>query len=193
MALTLVASRRRRNPTGPKAVPGPVTDQQILDHRPLVRTIAHWARRRAPYPVDIDDLIQVGWCGFLAGIKRYDPSRNVPLGAFCTLWVRGAIHRHIYKPRALWENGMFQMLRAYDPDTGEVMEQGPHTPPESESLRMLMDDLLLTLPEREKAIVQALYLDQAKPAVVARDHGMLVADVLRISGEALAWLRIVGE
>lgn len=194
MPTLLVAHRRRRNRTDRKAPPVPaITDQQILAHQPLVRHVAHWAKKKAPYPVELDDLIQVGWCGFLAGLQRYDPSRNVSLGAFCSLWVRGAIHRHIWKQRALWENGRGQIYHHRDPETGEPLEIGPESPAERDSLRMILSDLLESLPEREAGIVRALYLDEVKPAEVARRHGMLLADVLQVAGEALAWLRIVGE
>lgn len=208
MAPHLVASQRRPNRTARRPVESPpidpqplaeslpaepVTEKQILAHRPLVRTLAHWARKRAPYPIPIEDLIQVGWCGFLAGVRRYDPARNVPLGSFCTLWVRGALHRFIWKPKRLWENGMLQVLKAKDPVTGEDIEGGPETSEETESIRMLMGDLLEVLPDREKAIVRALHLEEQKPSAVAREHDMLVADVLRVRDEALAWLKTVSE
>ena len=57
----------------------------------------------------------------------------------------------------------------------------------------MVDDLLDMLPDREQMIVKAIHRDGQQPGRVARDWGMLLADVIRISEESLAWLRIVGE
>lgn len=191
MAHLLVASRRRRNPTGPSR-PGSVSDDQVLAHRPLIRRMAHYYRKKAPYPIELDDLIQVGWCGFLAGLQRYDPGRGVTLGAFCTLWVRGALHRSIFKQRSLWEATVSHLKLARHTNSDET-DNDPQAPPEAESLRLVVDDLLDMLPDREQMIVKAIHRDGQQPGKVARDWGMLLSDVLRISEESLAWLRIVGE
>ena len=191
MAPHLVASRRRRNQIGPKRVAS-VTDEQILAHRPLIRRMAHYYRKKAPYRIDLDDLIQVGWCGFLAGMQRYDPTRGVTLGAFCTLWVRGALHRSIFKQRSLWEATVSHLKLARHSNSDEV-DNDPEAKPESDSLRLVVDDLLDMLPDREQMIVAAIHRDGQQPGKVARDWGMLLADVIRISDESLAWLRIVGE
>ena len=190
MAPHLVASRRRRNPTGPDR--SPVSDDQILAHRPLIRRLAHYYRSRAPYRIELDDLTQVGWCGFLAGMQRYDPRRGVTLGAFCALWVRGALHRAVFKQRSLWEATVSHLKLARHAHAEET-DNDPAAAPEQDSVRLMVADLLDMLPDREQMIVRAIYLDGVQPGKVARDWGMLLADVLRISEESLAWLRIVGE
>jgi RNA polymerase sigma factor for flagellar operon FliA len=66
-------------------------EQLILEHYPLVRTIACRMVRRFPSCVDVDVLINVGALGLIDAVDRFDPSREVPFKAYAEIRVRGAI------------------------------------------------------------------------------------------------------
>jgi RNA polymerase sigma factor for flagellar operon FliA len=66
-------------------------DQMILDHYPLVRTIACRMVRRFPSNVDVEELINVGVMGLIDAVDRFDPNRCVPFKAYAEIRIRGAI------------------------------------------------------------------------------------------------------
>ncbi len=66
-------------------------EQLILDHYPLVRTIASRIIRRLPSSVELDELVNVGALGLIDAVDRFDPSRQVPFKAYAEIRVRGAI------------------------------------------------------------------------------------------------------
>jgi len=63
----------------------------ILQHYPLVRTIASRMIRRFPSSVDLDELVNVGSLGLIDAVDRFDPSRKVPFKAYAEIRIRGAI------------------------------------------------------------------------------------------------------
>ena len=66
-------------------------EQLILEHYPLVRTIASRMIRRLPSSVELDELVNVGALGLIDAVDRFDPSRRVPFKAYAEIRVRGAI------------------------------------------------------------------------------------------------------
>ncbi len=66
-------------------------EQLILQHYPLVRTIASRMIRRLPSSVELDELVNVGALGLIDAVDRFDPSREVPFKAYAEIRVRGAI------------------------------------------------------------------------------------------------------
>jgi RNA polymerase sigma factor (sigma-70 family) len=74
----------------------PVTDAEILKYSPLVQSFARRFvgkfRRKSSY----QDLVQAGWLGMLKGLKNYDPSRGITLGAYSRAWIWGSMYREIH-------------------------------------------------------------------------------------------------
>jgi RNA polymerase sigma factor (sigma-70 family) len=66
-------------------------EQRILQHYPLVRTIAARMIRRFPSSVELDELVNVGTLGLIDAVDRFDPSRQVPFKAYAEIRIRGAI------------------------------------------------------------------------------------------------------
>jgi RNA polymerase sigma factor for flagellar operon FliA len=66
-------------------------ERLILEHYPLVRTIACRMVRRFPASVDVDELINVGAMGLIDAVDRFDPSRQVPFKAYAEIRIRGSI------------------------------------------------------------------------------------------------------
>jgi RNA polymerase sigma factor for flagellar operon FliA len=66
-------------------------ERMILEHYPLVRTIASRMVRRFPSHVEVEELINIGTLGLIDAIDRFDPARGVPFKAYAEIRVRGAI------------------------------------------------------------------------------------------------------
>ena len=66
-------------------------DKLLMEHLPLVRSIASRIRRSLPKHVAFEDLLQSGLVGLLDAIAKYDPRRQVPFQGYATFRVRGAI------------------------------------------------------------------------------------------------------
>ena len=54
--------------------------------------------------VDMDDLIQEGWVGLMMGVRRWDPSRRISIGAFCNKYIFGRIYRSLIGTKNLVHN-----------------------------------------------------------------------------------------
>lgn len=80
-------------------------DRVIVDHVPLVRTIAGRLARRLPSSVDVDELVSVGTVGLIDAIDRFDPERGVPFKSYAEIRVRGSMVDHLresdFVPRAV--------------------------------------------------------------------------------------------
>ena len=89
--MTEGTGRRRkpaaRTPSDPDAV-----QALVEQHLGLVRRIA---RRHAAREEDVDDLFQEGVVGLLKAIRRFEPDRGVPFGAYAAIVVEGEIRHHL--------------------------------------------------------------------------------------------------
>lgn len=66
-------------------------EQRILEHYPLVRSIAGRMVRRFPSNVELDELVSIGVVGLIDALERFDEGRGVPFRAFAEIRIRGAI------------------------------------------------------------------------------------------------------
>jgi RNA polymerase sigma factor FliA len=66
-------------------------EQILLEYLPEVRYIARRIHDRLPSHVSFDDLVQAGILGLIDAVDRFDPKRNVELGAYAKFRIRGAI------------------------------------------------------------------------------------------------------
>jgi RNA polymerase sigma-B factor len=84
---------RRRQPAARTPHDDPDAVQALVEqHLGLVRRIA---RRHAPREEDVDDLFQEGVIGLLKALRRFDPERGVPFGAYAAIVVEGEIRHHL--------------------------------------------------------------------------------------------------
>ena len=65
--------------------------QLLLDHLPQVRYVAQRIHNRIPRQVPIEDLVNSGILGLMEAVRKYDPSRNVPLKHYAEFRIQGAI------------------------------------------------------------------------------------------------------
>jgi RNA polymerase sigma factor for flagellar operon FliA len=109
-------------------------EKMILDHYPLVRTIACRMVRRFPSSVDVDELINVGAMGLIDAVDRFDKGREVPFKAYAEIRIRGAIVDALrnadWVPRSVRrkfmriENARIKLFRTLgrEPDRDEMAE-----------------------------------------------------------------------
>lgn len=66
-------------------------DQRILEHLPLVRSIAVRIYESLPVHVEVDDLVHAGILGLIDAAARYDTEKRVSFRAYAKHRIRGAI------------------------------------------------------------------------------------------------------
>ncbi|MBD2019162.1 sigma-70 family RNA polymerase sigma factor [Leptolyngbya sp. FACHB-36] len=64
-----------------------------LRHINLVREIAHQMVDRCAE--SYEDLEQIGFCGLLKAVERFDPDRGIAFSSFAVPYIRGAIMHHL--------------------------------------------------------------------------------------------------
>ncbi len=66
-------------------------EQQLVEHMPLVKRLAHHLSARLPSSVQMDDLFQAGMIGLLEAINKYDASQGAQFTTYATIRIRGAM------------------------------------------------------------------------------------------------------
>jgi RNA polymerase sigma factor for flagellar operon FliA len=66
-------------------------DSLVMEHVPLVRTLAQRLLHRLPTQVELNELVSVGMLGLIDAATRYKPSLGVPFDAFARRRVHGAM------------------------------------------------------------------------------------------------------
>ena len=100
-----------------------VSESSLLNHLPLVRSIAWRVRRRLRY-VEVDDLVSAGTLGLIEAAERYDQRRGVPLASFAYSRIRGAMLDEARRQRRPSLNGAAQVLAEPEPVSLETLPHG---------------------------------------------------------------------
>jgi RNA polymerase sigma factor for flagellar operon FliA len=66
-------------------------DRLVMEHVPLVKTLAQRLAQRLPSQVEVSDLMSVGVLGLIDAAGRYKPASGVPFDAFARRRVQGAM------------------------------------------------------------------------------------------------------
>ncbi len=66
-------------------------DRLVLEHVPLVKSIAIRLRENLPRHIDVDDLVHSGILGLFDAIAKYRPERKVAFATYARYRIRGAI------------------------------------------------------------------------------------------------------
>lgn len=66
-------------------------DRLVRQYLPIVRYLAHRERAKLAVAVDVNDLIQDGYCGLMDAIEAFDPALGVKFETFCPRRIRGAM------------------------------------------------------------------------------------------------------
>jgi RNA polymerase sigma factor for flagellar operon FliA len=68
-----------------------VLEQFVLEHRPLVKKIALYIKRRLPSHIEVDDLFQSGLIGLLEARTQYKDDMGTTFETYASIRIRGAI------------------------------------------------------------------------------------------------------
>ena len=66
-------------------------EHPLLEHLPMVRSVAQSVHRRLPRHIELEELISAGTLGLLDAVSRYDAARHSQFKAYARLRIRGAI------------------------------------------------------------------------------------------------------
>lgn len=70
---------------------GDALEQFVLDHRPLVKKIALYMKRRLPSHIELDDLLQAGLVGLLEAREHFKLNAGASFATFASIRIRGAM------------------------------------------------------------------------------------------------------
>ena len=72
-------------------IDGLLLEQFVLQHRPLVKKIALYLKRRLPSHVELDDLLQSGLVGLLEARTHYKDNMGTTFDTYASIRIRGSI------------------------------------------------------------------------------------------------------
>jgi RNA polymerase sigma factor for flagellar operon FliA len=140
-------------------------ERLILEHLPLVRSIAKRVHSRVPPSVLLDDLINSGIVGLIDAVNKFDPRKSGDLRIYARHRIRGAILDSLrgldWSPRLLRRKGraldeLRERLTATlqrEPTEAELAAEAGYS---IEELRQLEENLL----RAELAIIQEQSIDE---------------------------------
>lgn len=129
-------------------------DQLVMEHVPLVKTLAQRLAHRLPSQVEVSELISVGVLGLIDAAGRYKPTLGVPFDAFARRRVQGAMLDSLreldWAPRSLR-----RLRRDVDAAIGSLRRTLGREPEEKE----IAEELSLSMKDYEKTLEQLRALD----------------------------------
>ena len=173
-------AKRPQGPQGQTVDLEPISDElAAIKFESLIVRSANLARKQAAKSgrrVALADLIQAGWLAFFTAKRKWNPERGVTLGAYCSIWVRGAISREIWNGREVWEesHGKYGSITVPSQDLSQIT-----------AIESFLDgsDALT------RYVVDAVLVRNLRPELIAMRKRMLIGDVLAILSECLDWSR----
>jgi len=129
-------------------------DRLVMEHVPLVKTMAQRLAQRLPSQVEVSDLVSVGVLGLIDAAGRYKPASGVPFDAFARRRVQGAMLDSLrdldWAPRSLR-----RLRRDVDNAVGSLRRKLGREPEEKE----IAAEMGVSVPEYEKTLEQLRMLD----------------------------------
>ena len=129
-------------------------DRLVMEHVPLVKTLAQRLAQRLPSQVEVSDLVSVGVLGLIDAAARYKPTLGVPFDAFARRRVQGAMLDSLrdldWAPRSLR-----RLRRDVDGAIASCRRRLGREPEESE----IAAELSLSVKEYDRVMEQLRTLD----------------------------------
>jgi len=145
--------------------------------------------------VSLDDLISAGYHALVLASRRFDPGRNTSFSTFAYPQVRGAMKDILISlGRALKHHTELPELDS-DPDAPERAAESlaafvdPAPDPERKRLTTEVLDAVKKLPEPERSILRAHFLDDRPLTEVAAELGISKVTASRVLARAIAAVR----
>lgn len=136
--------------------------------------------------VDYDDLLQAGAIGMLDAMDKFDVERGVPFGVYARFRIRGAM--------------LDALVAAVPPGSTQVFgldEQRPEPAIPSDAAaierRLLLEQVLRRLPEREREVVRAYVSGSGGLGRFARRHSITDSRASQIKVRAVGIARRLFE
>lgn len=105
---------------------GDALEQFVLQHRPLVKKIALYVKRRLPSHIELDDLLQAGLIGLLEAKENYQSDMGTAFETFAGIRIRGAMIDSLRKSSCITRDTLRNMRRISEVVAKiEQRKQGP--------------------------------------------------------------------
>lgn len=160
-------------------------DQTIIDHLPLVRSIAKCYVKRG---LDYEDLVQEGTAGLMKAAKRYDSEKDNGFAAFVTPRIHGEIKNALIREANQRNPPDSVSFDEYPELKDEIVDPSPSV----ENIvcsNELMAIMNACLTERQQVIITMRYIDDMSQTEVARHLGISQPAVAHLEARALAKLK----
>lgn len=109
VALPAIASGRRHVSEKGENRLASEQEQQLVEHLPMVRSIARRIRERLPQHIDLEDLVSAGTLGLIDALNKFNSAKQVQFRSYAQFRVRGAILDSLrsldWSPRELRRKG----------------------------------------------------------------------------------------
>jgi RNA polymerase sigma factor FliA len=150
----------------------PLLEQFVLQHRPLVKKIALYIKRRLPSHIEFDDLLQSGLLGLLEARSQYKNDMGASFETYASIRIRGSIIDSLRKNSWVSRETIKNMKKMSEAIT--KIEQRNQAPAITEDIAAEMG---VTLEEhfkisQEISICHVLSLDE-----IDQDNSLLTDDV----------------
>lgn len=152
----------------------------IEAYQPLVFKVV--MKLRPPESL-VMDMIQEGTIGLIEAVERFDHHRGVRFSTFATYRIRGRVLNSLRGThRALGDLSLAA-------DVADPVSDGALQSVEDAAMAHQVWQVLDALPERERAIVRATYLESREPRTVAAELRISLSHFYRLHKQALRHLR----
>lgn len=161
----------------------------ILDHLPLVKTIAERLRRRLPASIEKDDLLQVGMLGLCEALLRFDARRGVSFDSYASRRIEGAMLDELRALDALprRRRAAYRRIRDAVRDLGHALGRAPRAGEVARSLGMSLSEVHGVLAEAGAGGVRAedVPLERLDEADLGREEVSRVARLARVDTDPM--------
>lgn len=153
----------------------------IEAYQPLVFKVV--MRVRPPEAV-LMDMIQEGTIGLIEAVERFDHERGVRFSTFATYRIRGRVLNALQRTHEVARGTMAMAAHLVDPASEAAL-----LAVEDAAAAAQMRAVLEALPDRERMILRATYVEAREPRRVAAELRISLSHFYRLQKQALARLR----
>lgn len=160
----------------------------IEAYQPLVFKLVMQVRPPAPV---LMDMIQEGTVGLIEAVERFDYERGVRFSTFATYRIRGRVLNSLRRNHpveySLDQEGQAELTlagRLADPSADAALASI-----EDATLVSQVKDVIDVLPERERAILRATYVESRAPHRIAAELQISLSHFYRLHKQAIERLR----
>lgn len=153
--------------------------------RKLARRYEHFAAKYCGYAVEFDDLFQAACIALLSAARSFRPDAGYRFSTYAWFAIRNAMYRELHQARRLARSGATRHALLSDPADYSVSDDDVN---EREAL---VAELLAELPEHERVVIRARYLEPERPtlAAVGQRYGVTKQRVEQLQARALRRMR----